>query len=107
MKRLIVLALLLAGCTTFQSGMGQKIDPEKIAAIRIGQTTKNDILGAFGNPHSISTTSGGNEVYKFVYMNTKSETGIILPTIKVDTEYQELNVTFKDNVVVDFSSTRR
>jgi outer membrane protein assembly factor BamE (lipoprotein component of BamABCDE complex) len=106
----IVGVLFLCGCMTMNTGIGGKeIDPQLISKIELNQTTKTDILQWFGNPHSISTTAAGQEVYKFVFMQTKSKmTPIPLFTkVSVDTKYQELNVTFKDNIVVDYSSTRR
>lgn len=107
---IIFLGLLLNGCMTINTGIGGKeIDPNLISQIELNKTTKFDILKWFGNPHSISTTATGQEVYKFVFMQTKSKiTPIPFNTkMAVDTKYQELNVTFKDNIVVDYSSTRR
>ncbi len=113
MKRLsllILCALFLSGCMTVNTGIGGKeIDPQVISKIEFNKTTKTEILQWFGNPHSISTTVAGQEVYKFVFMQTQSKmTPIPLFTkMSVDMKYQELNVTFKDNIVVDYSSTRR
>jgi outer membrane protein assembly factor BamE (lipoprotein component of BamABCDE complex) len=113
MKRLVLelsLLFLLAGCMTMSTGIGGKeIDPQLISKIELNKTTKADILQWFGNPHSISTTAAGQEVYKFIFMQTKSHiTPIPFNTkMNVDLKYQELNVTFKDNIVVDYSSTRR
>jgi outer membrane protein assembly factor BamE (lipoprotein component of BamABCDE complex) len=100
---------LLVGCVpTVQSTLGHPISPEAIASIQIGKTTKTEILSMFGNPHSISPTVGGDEVYKFVYMNTKANSsGPFSMNIDVDSAYQELNVTFKEEIVADYSSTRR
>lgn len=113
MKRLLLLilcTLFLAGCMTMSTDIGGKeIDPQLISKIELNKTTKADILQWFGNPHSISTTAAGQEVYKFVFMQTKSQISPMLFNTKmnVDTKYQELNVTFKDGIVVDYSSTRR
>ena len=106
---LIIFSFLLAGCMTVNSSMGEKeINPEMIAKIKIGESKKAEILEWFGNPHSISPTAKGQEVYKFVYMNTKSKVSMIpfSPT-DVQTRYEELNVTFDKDIVVDYSSTRR
>lgn len=88
---------------------GKEIDPQLIAKIELNKTTKTDILKWFGNPHSISTTAAGQEVYKFVFMQTKSKMTPIpfFAKMNVDLKYEELNVTFKDNLVIDYSSTRR
>lgn len=112
MKLFIVGLILLAltGCMAMNTSIGAKeIDPKLISNIELNKTTKADILQQFGNPHSISTTAAGQEVYKFVYMQTQSKmTPIPLFTkMSVDTKYQELNVTFKDDIVIDYSSTRK
>lgn len=107
---MILVSLLLSGCMTMNTGIGGKeIDPQLISKIELNKTTKADILQWFGNPHSISTTAAGQEVYKFVFMQTQSKiTPIPFHTnMSVDTKYQELNVMFKDNIAVDYSSTRR
>jgi len=107
---LLLVAVSMVGCMTMNTGIGNKeIDPQLISKIELNKTTKADVLQWFGNPHSISTTAAGQEVYKFVFMQTKSKmTPIPLFTkVSVDTKYQELNVTFKDNIVIDYSSTRR
>ena len=101
---------ILTGCMTVSTGIGGKeIDPQLISKIELNKTTKADILQWFGNPHSISTTAAGQEVYKFIFMHTKSQIYPILFNTKmnVNTRYQELNVIFKDDKVVDYSSTRR
>lgn len=108
---IIVLAFsFLAGCMTMNTGIGSKeIDPQLISKIELNKTSKSEILQWFGNPHSISTTVAGHEVYKFVFMQTQSKiTPIPFCTkAKIDTKYQELNVVFKNDSVVDYSSTRR
>ena len=113
MKKLIylfVMVMLVSGCMTINTGLGEKeIDPQLVSKIELNKTTKSDILKWFGNPHSISTTAAGQEVYKFVFMQTKSKiTPIPFNTkMAIDTKYQELNVIFKDGIVVDYTSTRR
>ena len=102
--------LVLVGCTTVNYGIGEKeIDPKLIARIEVNKTTKSEILEWFGNPHSISTTATGQEVYKYVYMKTESKTTPIpiFTTVDVNTQYQELNVMFKGDTVIDYTSTRR
>lgn len=113
MKKLLlgfITLFILSGCMTINTGIGGKeIDPQLISKIELSKTTKTEILQWFGNPHSISTTAAGQEVYKFVFMQTQSKmTPIPLFTkMSVDTKYQELNVTFKNDTVIDYSSTRR
>ncbi|MDP2927214.1 MAG: outer membrane protein assembly factor BamE [Candidatus Omnitrophota bacterium] len=107
---LSLMVLISSGCMTMSTGIGGKeIDPQAIFKIKLNKTTKAEILQWFGNPHSISTTAAGQEVYKFVFMQTKSQISPIpfCTKMSVDTKYQELNVVFKDNIVVDYSSTRR
>ena len=113
MKKLICivcLVMMVSGCMTMNYGIGsEEIDPQKIATIETGNTTKAQILELFGNPHSISTTALGQEVYKYIYMKTQTKTNPLPLLIKMDvnTQYQELNVIFKDDIVIDYTSTRR
>lgn len=113
MRRIILLgiiSLFLVGCMTISSKLGEKeIDPQLIARIQLNKTTKPEIIEWFGNPHSISTTATGQEIYKYIFMETKSKvTPIPFNTkMSVDTKYQELNIIFKDNIVIDYTSTRR
>ena len=113
MKKILlcgIAGLFLTGCMTMNYGIGKKeIDPQLIAKITINKTTKPEILEWFGNPHSISTTATGQEVYKYVYMKTESKTTPIpiFTTVDVNTQYQELNVMFKSDIVIDYTSTRR
>ncbi|MFH0912755.1 MAG: hypothetical protein V1884_00510 [Candidatus Omnitrophota bacterium] len=113
MKKVILLmitSLLLVGCMTISSKLGEKeIDPQLIAKIQLNKTTKSEIIEWFGNPHSISTTATGQEIYKYIFMETKSKVTPIPFNTKmaVDTKYQELNVIFKDGIVIDYTSTRR
>ncbi len=88
---------------------GKEINPQLISKIELNKTTKADILQWFGNPHSISTTVASQEIYKFVFMQTQSKMMPIplFTKMEVNTKYQELNVIFKSNIVVDYSSTRR
>lgn len=106
----ILILLLVTGCMSINTGIGEKeIPAESIQKIKIGQTSKQEIINLFGNPHSISTTARGQEVYKFVYMQTssKSKPSLFSINMDIDTKYQELNVTFENDVVVDYQSTRR
>ena len=102
--------LVLVGCTTVNYGIGEKeIDPKLIARIEVNKTTKSEILEWFGNPHSISTTALGQEVYKYVFMETRSRMKPIpiFTSVDINTKYQEWNIVYKDDVIVDYSSTRR
>jgi len=98
------------GCTSISTGIGEKeIAPESIQKISIGKTTKPEIIALFGNPHSISTTATGQEVYKYVFMKSESKSSPSIFSVKMDVQvkYQELNIMFKDDIVVDYTSTRR
>lgn len=113
MRKIIMLGLFglfLTGCMTINTGIGGKeIDPQLIQKIELNKTTKQEIIQWFGNPHSISTTATGQEVYKYVFMQTKSSVTPIpfYTKMNVDTKYQELNVIFKGDIVLDYTSTRR
>ena len=108
---LIMLCFGVVGCaSTINTGIGEReISPESIQKIMIGQTSKQEIIELFGNPHSISTTATGQEIYKFVYMQTNSKYKPSLFSVNMDinTTYQELNITFKGDTVIDYQSTRR
>ncbi len=49
---LLLVLLLATGCST----MGTKIQSDKLATIKKGVTTEQEIISTFGNPDSITTT---------------------------------------------------
>jgi outer membrane protein assembly factor BamE (lipoprotein component of BamABCDE complex) len=51
----VALAVVLAGCSTDVDQHGHLPDPEKIAAIQPGTSTKADIVKLIGSPSSVST----------------------------------------------------
>lgn len=122
MKKLIPIIVLLgfvvSGCATPSSELrGKEIDTQMISKIELNKSTKSEILEWFGLPDRILTTAKGREIYKYVFVPTKSKatsskkprfitlTFVIRAKEGIDTRYQELNIIFKDDIVIDYTSS--
>src|SRR5258707_7578288 len=51
----ILLAILLAGCAVSEDQRGNLPDPDKLAEIKSGATTKEQVVKILGSPSSAST----------------------------------------------------
>ena len=50
---------LLAGCVTGTDRVGRAIDPRDVASVRIGHTSKQEVLDLFGPPTTLGAPGGG------------------------------------------------
>lgn len=117
MKRLItgalaaVIAFSAAGCAGMKTREtvveGRYIDRETVRQIRAGETTRDSILRAFGEPTSVER-KGGQEV--FIYKYEKRDVpqymgGMIENEAGAVKESSTLEVVIKDGVVERYSFT--
>ena len=65
----IVLALLLAGCVVSEDQRGNLPDPDKLAEIKPGTTTKEQVVKILGSPSSASTFD--DDVWYYISRKTK------------------------------------
>jgi outer membrane protein assembly factor BamE (lipoprotein component of BamABCDE complex) len=65
----VVLALLLAGCVVSQDQRGNLPDPDKLAEIKPGTTTKEQVVKILGSPSSAGTFD--DDTWYYISRKTK------------------------------------
>ena len=93
----------LSSCTYMW--VGHKIDPKHVQEIRIGSTTEQAVLDAFGRPDTIAL-KGAEGVRVLIYKNFR-HTGLALPfpflqVGKTADKGYVLTVLLKDGVVINY-----
>lgn len=83
--------LIVVGCA---STSGSPIAIEDVRSIKVGSTTKADIMRMFGSPNTRQGTPDGRETWVYSYASTK--TFMLTPS---DTSGASVGVTFNGNVV--------
>lgn len=68
---MIALGLTLAACDPVRSDQGYRIDPEQVAKIESGITTKDQVQDLMGSPSTISTFQDKGD--NWYYINSKTE----------------------------------
>jgi outer membrane protein assembly factor BamE (lipoprotein component of BamABCDE complex) len=63
------LAAALSACTPNIDLRGNLPDPEKVAAIKIGTSTRDDIQAALGTPSTVNTF--GEETWNYIWQRTE------------------------------------
>lgn len=101
------LALLLSGCMNASSG--RPIDPEKVALIQKGKTTRAEVEELLGKPEITIMLGDGRRSLSYAYSSTKmsvsSATMMLGPFAKASgtSRTQTLQVTVgRDGVVEDY-----
>jgi outer membrane protein assembly factor BamE (lipoprotein component of BamABCDE complex) len=87
-------ALLLAGCTISVDQRGNLPDPDKLAAIQPGTTTKEQVVKVLGTPSSASTFN--DDTWYYISRKTK-QVAFFSPTVL---DQQVYIVDFNDKGVV-------
>lgn len=103
----VIVTLSLSGCTTVLTD-GKKFDMSMASGIKKGVTTKNDILAMFGEPNSKSQHEG-EESWRYFYSESRADALIAYKATwggggKVNTASQSLSITFKGDIVQDYST---
>jgi len=90
----IVLAIMLAACTISEDQRGNLPDPDKLAEIQPGNTTKEQVVKILGSPSSASTFD--DQVWYYISRKTK-QVAFLSPTVL---DQQVYIVDFDDKGVV-------
>ena len=97
MRPHILLALLflaLPGCTPTEANRGNLLDPAKVAEIKAGQSTRDNVLGILGTPSARSSFNDNT----WYYIGQRTEQYSFLnPDV---TDQQVVTVKFNDEGVV-------
>lgn len=62
----IFVILSCVGCMT----MGKPIPPDKVSQIKVGESTKEDVIALLGKPKSVTTISGGMTILGYMHMTS-------------------------------------
>ena len=96
---LVLTFLSLVGCASIITG--RDFDASLVQNIKKNSTSKAEIIQMFGDAPHGKTVTGDREFWFYTYQATKAS-GLI--TTKVEqTSMKMLSITFKDNIVIDFS----
>ncbi len=87
-------ALLLAGCTISVDQRGNLPDPDKLATIKPGTTTKEQVVKILGTPSSASTFN--DDTWYYISRRTK-QVAFLSPTVL---DQQVYIVDFNDQGIV-------
>lgn len=86
----IAAPLILAGCTPIVANRGNMLEEDRIAQVKAGASSKNDVFEALGSP-SIVSTFDDNTWY---YVGQRTErVGVFLPEV---TDRKLIQVSFDD-----------
>ncbi|MGE5506432.1 MAG: outer membrane protein assembly factor BamE [Actinomycetota bacterium] len=83
-----VLALALPACSPTVDLRGNLPDPDKVAEIKIGKSTRDDIQAALGTPSTVNTF--GEETWNYIWQRTE-RVAFFAPEIK---DRKVLTLTF-------------
>jgi len=114
-KKTFACALLLAaiaGCTSTRVRMSERdIDFTAVQKIENGNTSKEEIISAFGAPLAITVNSKGLETYVFVSGETQNQMWQVPPIIVIyvnsvsSSKTKVLTVSFSGDTVIDWNYT--
>ncbi len=105
MRRYMILAaaivFLLGACVH----SGRKIEPNQLAKIQEGKTTKNEVIGLLGAPAASGKNSDGTSEIVYMYATSEADGKSYIPFagpfIGTQThESETVNITFDRNDVV-------
>jgi outer membrane protein assembly factor BamE (lipoprotein component of BamABCDE complex) len=74
----ILLAIMLAGCVGYEDVRGNLPDPDKLAQVEPGKTTKEQVVKILGSPSSASTFD--DDVWYYISRKTK-QVAFLTPTV--------------------------
>lgn len=98
---LMVMGLLMIGCAS----SGHKIDQSAVDQIRIGETTRDQVLKSMGSPDQIARHGNGDTVFTYMYVHSQVKAATLIPYVGMfvggtDTQQQSVSVTFGPNGIV-------
>jgi outer membrane protein assembly factor BamE (lipoprotein component of BamABCDE complex) len=102
MYKSLFLLIFLVGCAT----AGNKIGMDKISQIKEGVTTKQEIVGLFGNPNADTLNGDGKEILMYVYGKYRAKPSTYIPIIGLmagggNMEQQALQILIDKNGKVE------
>ena len=103
MKRIIcfiTLVSLVAGCVSY----GRKIDQSKVAQIKVGSTTRSQVIQLIGSPDQMTTTSSGAVMFNYMFVRATATGATYIPVVGAfaggaNVQNQSVMVAFTNDVV--------
>ena len=97
--------VFLIGRNVNETESGQRIVKDKLAKLKEGVTTRDDVIRAFGAPDQSLTLEGGREIFTYVYERkiNSSLTVLLLVSSRTNTaERTRFSFEFKDGLLVRY-----
>ncbi|MCW5752040.1 MAG: outer membrane protein assembly factor BamE [Alphaproteobacteria bacterium] len=69
---LLVSSLAMVGCETRQETRGYRFDEERLAQIKVGTSSQDEVLEILGSPSSLSTFSERNNTWYYIASNSEA-----------------------------------
>jgi len=91
---IIFVLLMLTGCAS----SGHKIDQSQIDQIKIGETTKDQMMKMFGSPLSQAYNSDGKLMFIWFYMKA-GPFGVSMKQQNLSVLFDDQNKVFKFNMI--------
>ena len=99
-----LICVSLIGCATRTYISGNDFDTSKVAEIKKGVTTSDELVSLLGKPFDKSVKSEDEVVWSYIWYKTTSKTsmGWSSPNIVTDGYEKKLQVLIKNGVVVNY-----
>jgi outer membrane protein assembly factor BamE (lipoprotein component of BamABCDE complex) len=105
---LAISMVMLIGCAS----SGPKIDAPRLAEIRKGETTVDQVVAQFGRPNVLSKNMDGTQTAAYVYVEGRSDAGAFVPMLsalagKADADVDSVIFHFdRKGVLRDYKTTQ-
>lgn len=106
MKKLLsitIASVLVCGCVS----VGRKLDSSKVAQIKKGETTRQQVINLIGSPDQMTQDGNGNVMFQYIYVRASAKPATYIPVVGAfaggaNTQNQMVMVTFgSDGIVSD------
>lgn len=68
---MLLCSLLILGCAARSTVVGRKIDPQRVAKIQKGVTTRQEVVNLLGSPDQLQRASNGEVTMTWMYTEAK------------------------------------
>src|SRR5690554_6309650 len=102
----IAAALILAGCAS----SGVRVTDDQMSQFKEGQTTKQDVIAALGQPTTTMRNSDGTTMVMYTYSEARTRGSTFIPIVGafaggVDTRSSNVVLTFDQRGVLQSTSS--